>query len=209
MFADLCSSASPENPHTSLTKFFTLQQLIDQPNAKTPLKDKSFQLLTQQSPQELDKFTKKIGLVHGNKNILMKSSMASTELSGAEKQEWAKVDGAKEIKEMRDNLLNETRNWFLKFLEAALDAGFRAGNQEKKGKYTTANRLMEPDNHIAVTLSQLKHANEWLEKLRSNLSSENNGMTETINRLKQKVYACLLLHVDSAASALENRADRG
>lgn len=205
MFADLCSSASPENPHLYLTKFFTLQQLIDQPNATTPLKDKSFQSLIQHSAQETDTFSKKTCLIHGKS--IMKSTKSSVELSGSEKLEWAKGDGGKEIKELRDILLNETRSWFLKFLEAALDTGFRVGNQEKKGKYT-AGRLLEADNQIALALSQLKHANGWLDKLRSNLSSDNNGIVETIDRLKQKVYACLLLHVDSAASALENRSDR-
>ncbi|TXG68237.1 hypothetical protein EZV62_003172 [Acer yangbiense] len=208
MFADLCSSASPENPHLSLTKFFTLQQLIDQPNVTTPLKDKSLQSSTHNSAQDTDKFTKKTGLIHA-KSTLMKSTKPSPELTGTEKLEWAKADGAKEIKEMRDTLLSETSNWFLKFLEAALDAGFRVGNQEtKKGKYSTGRLVMEPDNHIAVKLSQLKHANEWLDKLRNNLSSENNGLVDTIDRLKQKVYGCLLLHVDSAALALENRSDR-
>ncbi|KAL9463618.1 hypothetical protein AB3S75_001432 [Citrus x aurantiifolia] len=205
MFADLCSSASPENPHLYLTKFFTLQQLIDQPNATTPLKDKSFQSLIQHSAQETDTFSKKTGLIHGKS--IMKSTKSSVELSGSEKLEWAKGDGGKEIKELRDILLNETRSWFLKFLEAALDTGFRVGNREKKGKYT-AGRLLEADNQIALALSQLKHANGWLDKLRSNFSSDNNGIVETIDRLKQKVYACLLLYVDSAASALGNRSDR-
>ncbi|KAJ0008148.1 hypothetical protein Pint_29283 [Pistacia integerrima] len=202
------SSASPENPHTSLTKFFTLQQLIDQPNVTSPLKDKSLQSSTHHSSQETEKFSKKTSLIHG-KSTLKYSTKLSIELSGNEKLEWAKGDGAKEIKEMRDNLINETRNWFFKFLEAALDAGFRGGNQEKKGKYNAGRMLMEPDNHIAVTLSQLKHANEWLDKQTRNLSSDNNALVETIEGLKKKVYACLLLHVDSAASALENRSDRG
>ncbi|KAL5755495.1 hypothetical protein ACOSQ2_020241 [Xanthoceras sorbifolium] len=211
IFADLCSSASPENPHLSLTKFFTLQQLIDQSNATTPLKDKSLlQSSTHNSAHDTDRFTKKTGLIHA-KSTLKSTKPSSLELTGMEKLEWAKGDGAKEIKEMRDTLLSETRNWFLKFLEEALDAGFHVGNQGKKGKYSTGRLVMEPDNHIAVTLSQLKHANEWLDKLRNSLnSSENNGLVvDTIDRLKQKVYGCLLLHVDSAALALENRSDRG
>ncbi|XVF74266.1 hypothetical protein PTKIN_Ptkin13bG0096400 [Pterospermum kingtungense] len=169
MFSDICSSASPENPHLSLTKFFTLQQLIDQPST-------------------------------------LKPSKPSIQLSGVEKLEWAKGDGAKEIKELRETLQRETRSWFLKFLEVALDAGFQISTQEQKGK-STKGRAMEQDkdNQIAVTLSQLKYTNEWLEKLRSNLSSDNNGLMETVDRLKQKVYACLLNHMDSAASALENR----
>ncbi|XP_057976224.1 uncharacterized protein LOC131163623 [Malania oleifera] len=206
MFAELCSSASVENPHLSLPKFFALYQLIDQSNATIQSKDRSFQLSTFSSSSDKEKSFKKTGQIHG-RNAL-KSPKPSIELSGTEKQEWAKGDGAKEIKELRETLLTETHTWFLKFLEGALDAGFHTGAQEKKGK-DNIGRRMEPDNNIAVTLSQLKQVNEWLDRSRSSLSSENNGLGETIDRLKQKVYACLLVHVDSVASALENRSDRG
>ncbi|KAG2728572.1 hypothetical protein I3843_01G206900 [Carya illinoinensis] len=206
MFADLCSYASLENPHLYLTKFFTLYQLLEQPNAATPLKDKSLQLSALLSVPDMEKTGKKAGPIHGKS--MLKSPKAPIDLSGAEKLEWAKWDDAREIKELREVLLNETRCWFLKFLEGALDVGFRVGTQETKGK-DGAGRQMEPDNHIAVTLSQLKHANEWLDKLRSILRSENDGILEIVERLKKKVYTCLLVHVESAASALENRSHRG
>ncbi|KAJ9179440.1 hypothetical protein P3X46_011228 [Hevea brasiliensis] len=208
MFADLRSSASQENPHHSLTKFFTLQQLIDQPNVTIPLKDKSLKISTQFSFPDTEKTTKKTGLSHAKSTS--KPPKSSIELGATEKLEWAKGDGAKEINELREAVLNETRNWFLKFFEGALDTGFRVAIQEKKGKDSSGRRMEPENNHIAVTLSQLKHANEWLDKQRNNFSSENNnGLSETVDRLKQKVYACLLAHVDSAASALENRSDRG
>ena len=151
---------------------------------------------------DTEKSNRRKGLTHEKSTL--KSPKPLIQLSGAEKLEWAKGDGAKEIKELREILLHETRTWFLKFLEVALEVGFRISTQEKKGKSATG-RVMEQDNHIAVTLSQLKYANEWLDKVRSNLSSDNNGVMETVERLKRKVYACLLSHVDSAASALENR----
>lgn len=202
MFADLCSSASPENPHLSFPTFFKLDQIIDQPNETSPLKNKSLPLTTISSPPNVEKPIKKTGSVHSK--TTPRSGKTHVELSGREKLEWAKGDGAKEVKELRELLLNETRSWFLKFLEAALDVGFRLNGQEKKGKNSTGRRT-EPDNHIAITLSQLKNANEWLEKLKSNSSFENDELSETIDRLKQKVYSCLLVHVESAASALENR----
>lgn len=206
MLADLRSTASLENLHLSLAKFFALHKLIEQPNVAIPSKDKSLNYATNFSPPDKDKTNRKTSLAHGRSASKSKKK-PSVELSGSEKLEWAKVDGGKEIKELREILLNETQSWFLKFLEGALDTGFRVGTQENKGK-DRVGRPTEPDNHIAVTLSQLKHANEWLDKLRSNLSSESHGLTETVDRLKQKVYACLLVHVDSAASALESRSDR-
>lgn len=205
MFADLCSSASPENPHLSLTKFFALHQLINQPNSATPSKDKSLHLPIISTPQDkdIDKSSRKRGLENGKSTL--KALKPTMELSGADKLEWAKGDGSIQIKDLRENLSNETQSWFLKFLEGALDAGFRV---EKKGK-DSVGRRMEPDNHIAVTLSQLKQANEWLDKVKTNFSLDKNGLDETVERLKKKVYACLLVHVESAASALEGRSDRG
>lgn len=206
MFADLCSTASPENPHLSLTKFFALQEHVDRLSVTKALRAKSIHAITHPAPPNTDyKASRKTGSAP-RKTSLKSLKPSVLELSEAEKLEWAKGDGAKESKELIDTLLNEKRLWFLKFLEGALDAGFRSGAQEKKGKKGTE-RSMEPDNHIAVTLSQLKQANEWLEKVTSDLSSENNGAIETIDRLKQKVYTCLLGHVDSAASALENLSD--
>lgn len=202
MFADLYSSASPENPHLYLSKFFTLQQLIDKVDVTIPTKDVWENLQTNSALQEKDKSNKKDGSLH-RKNM-SRTLRTSIELTGADKVEWSKGDGSKEIMELRKILSNETQSWFLNFLEEALGFGFRGGSQEKKGKESAA-RVLEQNNHIALTLSQLKQANEWLDKVRSNSGAEKNEILDTIDRLKQKVYACLLVHIDSAASALESR----
>ncbi|XWS12190.1 hypothetical protein CRYUN_Cryun37aG0068700 [Craigia yunnanensis] len=157
MFSDLCSSASPENPHLSLTKFFTLEQLIDQPSVTTHLKDKLLHLPILLSVLDTENSNKRKGLTHEKSTL--KSPKPSIQLSGAEKLEWAKGDGAKEVKELREILQHETRTWFLKFLEVALDVGIQISTQEKKGKNATG-RVMDQDNHIAVILSQLKYAKE-------------------------------------------------
>ncbi|KGN47776.1 uncharacterized protein LOC101211274 isoform X1 [Cucumis sativus] len=206
VFADLCSSASPENPQLPLTKFFTLQQLISETNSKDGVKDKSLLLTANSSLPEANKSTKGSSLFM-SKNASSKPAKAPIELRDSEKQEWARGDGAKEITLLRDVLLKESTTWFLNFLEKALDAGFRIGNQDKKGR-NNAGQQTEAGNHIAVALSQLKQANEWLDRLKDNLSSGDNGLRESIERLKQKVYSCLLVHVESAASALEGRFDR-
>lgn len=205
MFANICSSAASENPHVTLEKFFALQQFMEQPNGTTQSKSKSIQLHKIQSPAEKHKNGKTAGLVHAKSTS--KSPKPLTELSITEKQEWAKENGIKQINELKEVLLNETRSWFIRYLENTLDVGFPRAFQEKgKESKDVAGRQMAQANHIALTLSHLKHANEWLEKLRSSLNSENEGLVETIDRLKQKIYSSLLLHVDSAAFALENRA---
>ncbi|RDY00561.1 hypothetical protein CR513_16242, partial [Mucuna pruriens] len=208
MFANICSSAASENPHVTLNKFFSFQELMDQSNdtSTTPHKDKSLQLYKTCSPTEIDKTDKKSVLVPGKNSS--KSPKHSPELSVTEKQEWAIGNGLQEINELREVLLIETRSWFLKYLEKTLDVWFSTSSQEKRGKMSkdSAGRQMEHANHIALTLSHLKQANEWLEKLRSTSNLEHEELEETVDRLKQKVYSCLLLHVDSAAFALENRA---
>lgn len=204
MFADLHSSASPQNPHLYLSRFFTLQQLIEKADQTVPTKEVWDNLHTNSTLQEKDKSNKKHGLSQG-KNM-SKNPKISSQLTDSDKQEWSKGDNSKEFMELRKILANETQSWFLNFLEESLEFGFRGGcsSQEKKGKESSA-RVLEQNNHIALTLSQLKQANEWLDKVRSSSGSEKIEFLDKIDRLKQKVYTCLLLHIDSAASALESR----
>ncbi|ESQ48572.1 hypothetical protein EUTSA_v10020538mg [Eutrema salsugineum] len=200
MFADLSSSASPKNPHTSLRNFFTLQSLLDQEQVTAASKDKAFQLMNVHSLlNEPDKLSKKASLI--SSRTTTKFSKSSKTLTEAEKLEWVKGNGTEEIKQLRNTMKQETRSWFLKFLEEAIDTGFQASVLEKKGK-TKGGRVAEPDNHIAETLSQLKQANEWLDKVKSEHHSTDNSLLENIERLKKKIYSCLLHYVDSAASAI-------
>lgn len=206
MFADLSSSASPKTPHTSLRSFFTLQSLLDQAQvtaAAPPKDDKSLQLLSSKPIRtEPEKLSKRTSLLASSRATTKSSSKTLTQ---AEKLEWVTGNGGttEEMKAMRDIMSQETRSWFMRFLEEAIDTGFHASVQVKKGK-TKGARGEEPDNHIAETLSQLKQANEWLDKVKSDdhHSSDDDCLLENIERLKKKIYSCLLLYVDSAASAI-------
>ncbi|KAL2933024.1 Hydroxylamine reductase [Bienertia sinuspersici] len=212
MFADLCSSASPTSPHASLTKFFALHQVIDQPGSS---KEKLMILQDHSSSQSNNNDNNpstspsQLSLNNGKINNT-KSSKQTLELSMADKLEWSKGQATNDTKEVREMLLKETRTWFLKFLDAALDSGFRVEKKSNKGNNGRRSNN-EPNNHIALTLSQLKQANEWLDKLKASTSnnvSNDDGISERVDKLKKKVYACLLVHIDSAASALESRSDR-
>lgn len=206
LFADLRSSSALENPHLSLTKFFALDRLINQSTSAMWKggTSKIFDAL----PTDTDKSSKKSSPSH-YRNV-QNSPKVSLETHVNEKLEWVKGDGAREIQELKDILLKESQNWFLKFLEGALSTGFRPQTQThlKKGKDGTGKRRMESDDEIAVTLAQLKLANDWLDQLLHAVSPENMDLGETINQLKQKIYACLLDKVESAASALESRSGR-
>ncbi|GER52337.1 hypothetical protein STAS_29779 [Striga asiatica] len=198
IFSDLHSSASPETPHLSLSKFFTLQNLIEKSETTTP----AHELLQSLQPsrislQENNKPNKKNGPLPHRKTGCKSPKPPSPifDLTPSDKLEWSKANGSKLNSQVKEVLKNEAQSWFLSFLEQALENGFR---QEKKAK----DRLtLEVNSHIALTLSHLKQANEWLDKVKR----ERGDLVGTVKSLKEKVYACLLLHIDSAASALESR----
>lgn len=161
------------------------EQILDNFASKLSLQDK-----------ELIKSSKKTRSLNDTKN----TPKSLIEVSVSERVEWAKGDGSKGVKELRDVLFNEMQSWFLKFMDEALDVGFQLSEQEHKKKKRIVQQT-DTNNQIALALSQLKNANDWLDKLQSK-SALNKDVAEKVDRLKQKLYACLLLHIDSAASAL-------
>lgn len=210
MFADLCSATTTQSPHTNLNNFFTLYNLIDQFNVASSVSKSltsaspSDGIISNSSARDTQKPRKSSSATNAAKSASKPLKPGLTGLGSAEKLEWAKGNGPKDLKYMRDTLLNETERWFLNFLEGALDDGFRANAPKKR-----SGRQAGPSNYIAVTLSQLKNASEWLDKFRTKLDADKLGQTEVVDRLKGKVYNCLLSHVESAASALESHSSRG
>lgn len=205
MFADLCANASTSDPHTSFAKFFALDRVVEQPSLTKILDNASLRDSTN-APLS-DKTSKKTALAY--KRNTPKSKKPSQDLNDTGKLEWARGDSEKEFQELRESLRKETQSWFLKFLESELSTGLRVHTRDKKHKDSDLmGRKLETDNQIAVTLSQLKLTNDWLDQLRLKVV-EDEGLVETIDKLKKKVYACLLGQVDSAATALENKYNRG
>ncbi|XP_043718589.1 uncharacterized protein LOC122666622 [Telopea speciosissima] len=203
MFADLRVSASPDNPHLTFSKFFSLHQFTDQLTDVVVSKDSPLHVFNNISTTDIDICGKKTVLTH-NRNALD----CTKPLIESERLEWAKGNDTEEIQEVREILLKESESWFLTFLDGALSSGFHVGSHEKKRKDNLRGQKRASEDQIATTLSQLKQANDWLDKIRSEAGPEDNGLVETVDRLKQKIYTCLLAHVDSATSALESRSDR-
>ncbi|XP_074590957.1 uncharacterized protein LOC141846794 [Curcuma longa] len=205
IFADLRKSSTEENLHISLAKFFSLHRLLDQPSIAA--QDRSSGILGQFA--EGEKSIKKLTLPLPSRKKDSNSAKFTVESLANERMEWARGDGLNEIQELRTNLRKESQLWFLSFLESALDIGFSPESpQTKKGpKDRGGENTKESDELIAGTLSQLKEASDWLDQLQNYADTEpdRDGLAETINRLKQKIYVCLLEHVESAASALEGR----
>ncbi|GFQ06728.1 hypothetical protein PHJA_002816800 [Phtheirospermum japonicum] len=106
--------------------------------------------------------------------------------------EWAKGDGLDEAVELSEMLRLESQDWFLGFVERFLDTD-------------VDNSSLSDNGQIAGMLSQLKSVNDWLDEIGTGKDDETAGggiSSETIDRIRKKIYDYLLTHVESAAAAL-------
>jgi len=117
--------------------------------------------------------------------------------------EWTRGNGLDEFMDLAEKLQTESQNWFLGFVERFLDADVDSSTLSDNGQ-------------IAGMLAQLKSVNDWLDEISGGSvneeEEEDNGKvedeertrvsSETIDRLRKKIYEYLLTHVESAAAAL-------
>ncbi|XP_073150570.1 uncharacterized protein [Henckelia pumila] len=104
--------------------------------------------------------------------------------------EWAKGDGLDEAVELSKLLQLESQDWFLSFVERFLGSDVDSSSLSDNGQ-------------IAGMLSQLKSVNDWLDEIGSGKDDDMPHVsTETIDRIRKKIYEYLLTHVESAAAAL-------
>ncbi|KAI3854360.1 hypothetical protein MKX03_037247 [Papaver bracteatum] len=106
---------------------------------------------------------------------------------------WSRGCGVKETAELALNLRKEMQMWFLKFVEEALDAGFKIFEQNSSG----GGLAVRKDNSgpVAAVLSQLKRVNDWLDSVGA---KREELVTEKIERLKRKIYGFVIHHVGTA-----------
>ncbi|XP_024526663.1 uncharacterized protein LOC9652636 [Selaginella moellendorffii] len=108
---------------------------------------------------------------------------------------WNKGDGVKETADLAKMTRFESQCWFLKFMEEALDKGFRSEIKQEL-----------ENSQLAAILSQLKRVNDWLDQVASEKEDVPDlHLVETLARLKRKIYEFLIKHVESAACALGSR----
>lgn len=113
-------------------------------------------------------------------------SMAKS--NNAQVGSWTRGHGMKETVELGNKLKSEMKMWFLRFVEEALDAGFRVfGEGSSDGR-----RLSLDCGSIAAVLSQLKRVNEWLDRV---VSRKDELISEKVDRLKRKIYGFVIQHV--------------
>ncbi|XP_050212396.1 uncharacterized protein LOC126663608 isoform X2 [Mercurialis annua] len=105
--------------------------------------------------------------------------------------EWIRGNGLDEAVDLAEMLRMESQDWFLGFVERFLDADVDSSTLSDNGQ-------------IAGMLTQLKSVNDWLDEIGSSKDEGEspNVSSETVDRLRKKIYEYLLTHVESAAAAL-------
>ncbi|XWS09359.1 hypothetical protein CRYUN_Cryun40dG0078300 [Craigia yunnanensis] len=105
--------------------------------------------------------------------------------------EWTRGNGLDEAVDLAEMLRMVSQDWFLGFVEKFLDADVDTS-------------VLSDNGQIAGMLTQLKSVNDWLDEISSSKDEEETPhvSSETIDRLRKKIYAYLLTHVESAAAAL-------
>ncbi|KAK8556362.1 hypothetical protein V6N13_064398 [Hibiscus sabdariffa] len=111
--------------------------------------------------------------------------------------EWTRGNGLDEAVDLAEMLRMESQDWFLGFVEKFLDADVDVS-------------ALSDSDQIAGMLTQLKSVNDWLDEISSSKDKGDEEeeettphvSSETIDRLRKKIYEYLLTHVESAAAAL-------
>jgi len=131
--------------------------------------------------------------------------------------EWVKGKGLDETADLAKELMWKAQNWFIKFMEGALDNCFQdlGGNGSDVNSGGTKLGVQLDNSQIAAMLSQLKRVNDWLEEIASRNAGPDSDQekekiadperAETLATLRGKIYDFLLQHVESAALALGNQ----
>ncbi|KAI5074811.1 hypothetical protein GOP47_0010772 [Adiantum capillus-veneris] len=109
---------------------------------------------------------------------------------------WAKGNGFAETVVLAKELQSEAETWFLRFVESALDSGYKAAIREATVRSRTRHASSpwpDDNNKVSTVLSDLKRVNEWLDEMtcgrRTFPSCE---LEETTAKLKQKLYNLLI-----------------
>uniref|UniRef100_A0A1D1Y3Q9 Uncharacterized protein n=1 Tax=Anthurium amnicola TaxID=1678845 RepID=A0A1D1Y3Q9_9ARAE len=109
--------------------------------------------------------------------------------------QWSRGGGLEEAADLARNLREESRDWFLQFIDRFLDVDMDSARLSEKVQ-------------VVSMLSQLKKINDWLDEVGGPKGEDEGSVegcgvpVETIQQLRKKIYEFILTHVESAAVAL-------
>ncbi|KAL5711496.1 hypothetical protein ACHQM5_021944 [Ranunculus cassubicifolius] len=101
---------------------------------------------------------------------------------------WSSGSGIKDTLDLGRNLKVEMQMWFLRFVEEALDAGFKVFENLSNGEGV----VHKEHGPIAMVLSNLKRINNWLDRVGER---RDENLTEKIEKVKRKIYGFVIQHV--------------
>jgi hypothetical protein len=160
-------------------------------------------------PNGTTNIVKESSRIHGSKpkgTCIGRKQIFNGEICVAEKDSpphWVKGHALRAAVDLTNSLHDECRRWFLGFVENYLD--------EVKSKTIS----MESDSEEAEMMCQIKRVSDWLDvmvnkKAKSlKIGSEDSSTLvdfelEVYGRVRNKIYAVLLKHVERTAMAFEN-----
>ncbi|KAK6116740.1 hypothetical protein DH2020_049473 [Rehmannia glutinosa] len=202
-YSDLSSSAKEDNPQPAVEQFLSLHaslnkvHLVADSLSKTLCVDYSD---NEENPSEAALKVTSDGRKQAASwvNAALATNLSSftvpsdgPNIRSSPPIEWAKGDGLDEAVELSEMLRLESQDWFLGFVERFLDSN-------------VDNSSLSDNGQIAGMLSQLKSVNDWLDEIGTSKDEETPRLisSETIDRIRKKIYEYLLTHVESAAAAL-------
>lgn len=120
---------------------------------------------------------------------------AKTQAKAAPSYAWSRGQCVGETLNFAKSLRREMQSWFMKFVEDALDVGFRLFGEVLEDGWEAAS--CKDNGRVAAVLSQLKRVNDWLDAV-GRKPDEEMSLSEKIERLKRKIYGFVITHVGSA-----------
>ncbi|CAL9197508.1 unnamed protein product [Musa hybrid cultivar] len=197
MFSDLCSASKPGNPVPTIDRFLSVYGYVlrwcgtaESPSAGRKADGPKDAMLWVEAALATD--LEVLHLVSKETECLPKPPFPQVDHLPREESPantWTRGRGVSETVDLAKALRREMQIWFMKFVEEAMDVGFRLLGENAD------------NNKVAAVLSQLKRINDWLDGVMGRTAEAEEALKEKIERLKRKIYGFVITHVGSAFDA--------
>lgn len=196
MFSDLCSASKPGNPVPTIDRFLSVYGYVlrwcgtaESPSAGRKADGPKDTMLWVEAALATD--LEVLHLISKETECLPKPPFPQVDPPREESpaNTGTRGRGVSETVDLAKALRREMQIWFMKFVEEAMDVGFRLLGENAD------------NNKVAAVLSQLKRINDWLDGVMGRTAEAEEALKEKIERLKRKIYGFVITHVGSAFDA--------
>ncbi|URE17712.1 hypothetical protein MUK42_12512 [Musa troglodytarum] len=196
MFSHLCSASKPGNPVPTIDRFLSVYGDVlrwcgtaESPSAGRKADGPKDAMLWVEAALATD--LEVLHLISKEAECLPRLPFPQVDppRAASSASAWTRGHGVSETVDLAKALRREMQIWFMKFVEEAMDVGFRLLGENAD------------NNKVAAVLSQLKRINDWLDGVMGRTAEEEEALKEKIERLKRKIYGFVITHVGSAFDA--------